>query len=520
MVSQTYHRNKKTGAVYVYSVHSYWDKEKKASRNKQIYQGKLDPETGQLIPSKQKQKSSSKPEKTHGISAKTRVAGPSLLLDKLVEQTGLGIILKRCFPQSHSELLSLVYFVVQKGLPLSRSEAWSMGNLHPFDAPLVSQRISELLQKISEEDRQRFLSLWLAKMTENDFLCYDITSVSSYAQGNEYIRYGYNRDNETLPQINLAMLFGQKSRLPAYYRRMQGNISDVATLKTTLKAMDFIGANKMHFILDRGFYSQTNVDELLSNRHHFTMAIPSGRKWIEAEVSQHSDSIASPEHYRQINDNESIYTATKLYKWNGSSRRTYLHIYYNAQRAAEDFDRFTRKILKLKEELESNRLVQKNEEMYARYFIINTTPKRGRRILLNEAEIQKSRKCYAGFFCILSTAFKDPMDALRVYRAKDVVENSFDDLKNQLDMKRLRIHSSAAMDSRLFIQFLSLILVCQMRNTIQNDKILRNLTIREIMEHLETMVKITYSGRYGQLYTETSPLQRHIMQTFGIDLPS
>ena len=34
MASIAYHKNKKTGAVYAYSVKSYWDKEKKAPRNK------------------------------------------------------------------------------------------------------------------------------------------------------------------------------------------------------------------------------------------------------------------------------------------------------------------------------------------------------------------------------------------------------------------------------------------------------------------------------------------------------
>ena len=37
----SYQHNKKTGAVYVYSVKSYWDKEKKAPRNKQVYLGNL-----------------------------------------------------------------------------------------------------------------------------------------------------------------------------------------------------------------------------------------------------------------------------------------------------------------------------------------------------------------------------------------------------------------------------------------------------------------------------------------------
>ncbi|MFA7172337.1 MAG: hypothetical protein WC340_02810 [Kiritimatiellia bacterium] len=149
-----------------------------------------------------------------------------MLLEKLSEETGLTGLVRRCFPEHHEMIMSLVHFIVHKGLPLSRSEPWSTGHLHPMGGFLVSQRISELLLKITEDDRQRFLSLWLAKMAENDYLCYDITSISSYSRGNEYVKFGYNRDSESLPQINLAMLFGQKNRLPAYYRRMQGNQMD------------------------------------------------------------------------------------------------------------------------------------------------------------------------------------------------------------------------------------------------------------------------------------------------------
>ena len=151
-----------------------------------------------------------------------------------------------------------------------------MGYCQILDA---SQRVTELLRSITEDDRQRFLALWLQKMTEDDYLCYDITSISSYSQGNEFVRYGYNRDREPLPQVNMAMLFGQKSGLPAYYRRMQGNLSDVATLKNTMKSLDFLGTSRMHFVLDRGFYSRSNIDELLARRHHFTIALPAGPRF-------------------------------------------------------------------------------------------------------------------------------------------------------------------------------------------------------------------------------------------------
>jgi transposase len=515
-----YQYNKKTGATYVYSVNSYWDKEKKAPRNKQAYIGKLDRETGEIIPSQRKKPRQEPLLASESLRATAKIAGPYMLLEQIAQQTGIASLLRQCFPELHSEILSLVYFIAQKGLPLSRSEPWSTTHLHPMHDAFSSQRISEILLKIAENGHQKFLSLWLKKTAASDYLCYDITSISSYSQGNEYARYGYNRDGEPLPQINLAVLFGQKSRLPVYYRRMPGNIPDVATLKTTMKELDFLDDSKARFVLDRGFYSKANVDELLEQRHHFTIAVPSGRKWVEAVIERHCESVASPENYHEVNGSEALYAATELYKWGESSRRMYMHVYYNAARAADEFDRFTRRLLRHKRELESEEATDGDRERFARYFIVKETLKRGITISFNDEEIQRYRKRYAGFFCILSTTHKAPMEALRVYRAKEIVENCFDDLKNQLDMKRLRIHSSSAMDSRIFLQFLALVFMCRIRDTISTDRELWNLTVREVMETMESVVRIKYSGRYRQLYTEVGPMQRKIMKAFGVTIPT
>lgn len=520
MSSQTYHHNKKTGVSYVYSVNSYWDKIKKRPANKQVCIGKLDKETGELIPSKRIKGVVKRVASSTEVTATSLVSGPYLLLEELTKQTGLETMLKKCFPDLHSAILSMVYFIVQKGLALSHCEQWSTGHLHPLGEVMISQRISELLLDITENDRQKFLSLWLSKMLENDYLCYDITSVSSYSKNNEYIKYGYNRDKEPLPQVNLAMLFGQKSHLPAYYRRMPGNITDVATLKTTMQSLDFLGSRGINFVLDRGFYSESNIDELFKRKHKFTIAVPSGRRWVEKIIDCFYENIQSPSNYLQLDDDEALYVKTVLHKWGKDGRRSYLHIYYNAKRAAEEFDSFTRRLLKYKEELTTGKRIEEHKEFYERYFIIKKTPKCGIKILFNNAEINKHRKRYAGFFCILSNAVKTPLSALNIYRAKDVVENSFDDLKNHLDMKRLRVHTSGAMDARMFLQFLALIYICKIRNIIQDDKTLKNLTVREVMEEMEILVKIKYSHRYGQIYTETNPTQRKIMSAFGVAIPT
>lgn len=42
--------DKRSGITYVYESHSYWDKEKKMTRAKRTLIGRLDPESGEVIP--------------------------------------------------------------------------------------------------------------------------------------------------------------------------------------------------------------------------------------------------------------------------------------------------------------------------------------------------------------------------------------------------------------------------------------------------------------------------------------
>jgi len=514
----TRHINPKTGKVYIYSVESYWDKTKKAPRNRQRLIGSLDPVSGAFIPRKPKPAPGEKA--MAGVTAQCHVVGPALLLEKLTADLELATLLRKCFPNDAERILCAVYFIVQKGLPLSHCETWCVNHRHPHEGILSSQEISKLLDVITEADRQRFFSFWLKKISGREYLCYDITSVSSYSEGNEYIKYGYNRDHENLPQLNLAMLYGQQSHRPAYYRRMPGNISDVSTLKTTIRSLDFLEGGKMHFVLDRGFYSKGNVDDMFRTRNNFTMALPSGLRWVEAALDKYLDTIQTPEHYLELNDRESLFAATELMYWPDLNRRCYLHIYYNAFKAATDFDDLTNRLIRWKGELETNQPVPEHKDIYERFFKVSETPKRGRRVTYNAQAIRSYRNKYAGFFCILSVNIRSAEQALECYRNREAVENSFDDLKNQLDMKRLRVHTAGRMDSRIFLQFLALIYINEIRTTMQADKILKNLTVRELMEVLEPLTRITYSHRYGRLHSEMNKEQRHVFEVFGLQLPT
>jgi len=45
-----YQHDKRSGITYAYESHSFWDKEKKTSRAKRTLIGRVDPKTGEIVP--------------------------------------------------------------------------------------------------------------------------------------------------------------------------------------------------------------------------------------------------------------------------------------------------------------------------------------------------------------------------------------------------------------------------------------------------------------------------------------
>ena len=136
---------------------------------------------------------------------------------------------------------------------MAHTDAWCRNHEGWTEEACASQRISEWLSELKDRGCQAFFKFWVKRFSEQDYLCYDITSVSSYSHLNEYVRYGYNRDGEPLPQVNLGLVYGQKSRLPVAYQILPGAISDVGTVQKILGGFDKLDYPKMTMVMDRDF---------------------------------------------------------------------------------------------------------------------------------------------------------------------------------------------------------------------------------------------------------------------------
>ena len=81
------------------------------------------------------------------------------------------------------------------------------------------------------------------------------------------------------------------------------------------------------------------------------------------------------------------------------------------------------------------------------------------------------------------------------------------------------MHSSATVDGRLFAQFIALIYISALRREMRKSTLIERYTVRELLQEMNTLTKVKYSGKYGHILTEMTKPQREILEGLRIPLP-
>src|SRR5690606_11291065 len=118
----------------------------------------------------------------------------------------------------------------------------------------------------------QFFRLQGKRRVDKEYWAYDITSISSDSQGLRQIQYGRNKEGDPLAQLNLALVFGETSNLPFYYRKLAGNIPDAKTITNLLSEFSTLGFSKVKLVMDRGFYSEGNINALFKAHLKFLIS--------------------------------------------------------------------------------------------------------------------------------------------------------------------------------------------------------------------------------------------------------
>jgi len=529
--------DKRSGITYAYESISHWDKEKKQSRAKRTLIGRVDDSTGEIIPTKATNRRhptginaprAAKRGPVPSTDTSRKFYGATYLLDVLGNRLGLVSDLKQCFPHSYQQIISLAYYLIlEADSPLSRFSKWSSLHQHPYVQDIPSQRSSELFASITEEDRYRFFQLQAARRCEKEYWAYDITAVSSYSECLKQIRHGMNKEHDHLAQLNLALVFGQESSLPFYYRKLPGNVTDVKTVRNMLADMDFLNLKKVHLVMDRGFYSAENINELYKEHHKFIIGAKLSLKYVKEQLDSVRHSLREWTNY---SENHEVFATCVPIKWDylqerpnkgdtiRGERRMYLHLYFNSERAAEDEQRQMRRLLALQKELQTGERKPENSKLYDKYFETHETPARGVTVIARQEAIDEARRNY-GYFALVSNEIKDPIQALDVYRNKDLVEKAFGNLKERLSMRRLLVSSEQSLDGKLFVQFVALIYLSCIKKAMQMNNLFGKYTLQGLLDQFDVIECFGRPGKDLRL-GEITKKQRELYNILGVVPPS
>jgi transposase len=501
------------GTVYAYENMSYWDKGTKTTKHKRKCIGHVDTATGDVVPNHKKEVATTKNTERF---CNVKGIGVTKLLGRVAELTGLRGVLNSVFDEDWRQILSCAYYLLSEGNALSRIEQWSAANAMPFDGILTSQRVSDLLIRITGDLQLRFFAKWMGRNQNSEYYALDITSVSSYSELIDFLRRGYNRDKEKLPQVNLLMVSGEMSRIPLFYKVLPGSIKDVSTLIGTLGLLDMLDSRIPHVVMDKGFYSEDNVDGLYDRHIKFLLGVPFTVGYANEYVDRAKEAgIFSHMNYRMVFDSE-VYAMSELSSWKG--HRCYVHVYYDSLKAETESRKFDHLLYVCFQELTSGKLCVEHKTHYERFFRVKETPKRGRKVEYKQEAIDKHRENTTGWFVMISNDVKEPVKALEIYRMKDTAEKAFDDLKNDLDCKRLRIHSTQAMEGRLFIQFIALILSSKIKEVMNEAGWYKNYNMQQVIDEMKALREVKTGGRRKSLISTPTAFQEKIIKLFGLVL--
>lgn len=429
------------GDVYVYERHTQYDRETQKTvtlKNKLL--GKLDPETGEIVPTRPKSRSKKE------ASASIEHACLADILDLVARETGIDKGLESAFGTAAAQKIATIarYLIATDGAAIPRMEAWQVGHPTPYEEGLGESACSELFDKVGKDGdgQQKFFASRAARLETSPSIAFDSTTVSTYSSGQAEARQGFNKDGDGLDTVKLLTLYSVNDRQPVAFAKQPGNVPDVISIQNAIRQLQCFDIDKPVVVTDNGFYSQANMAEFARN----------SMKELSVVRQRSRGGIAAGE--------------AETF-----SRRLYVHVCYSRDRATKDEQRLVNDLFELKRLVEAGEQLSPAGEKKAEKFLHCSTVGRGGKlkVAFRDEAFREARK-YFGFFALVSNEVKDAEEALKSYRLREKIEELFNVQKNGMDGSRPRVWHPDSLQGRLFVQFVALGYHCYLTKRIGEIK--------------------------------------------------
>ena len=498
MPSLVYLRNKSNDRIYVYSNVRSGTKDGKPVYSRRCI-GHLDEKTGEIVPNN-----------TRGSSptATLKYSGLSDAIIQLSERVGLTHTLKVTFGSMWRDILTCAMYGLTGNTDLSSIESWCMRFETPSDRILTQKDIEELLSDIDEDGMNAFQRIWRKKVKDRNIMHISASPAASYDRHS--FTSMISADTDSVMTVDMDICYGIDTQLPISYNLLPSKVLDLEDIIGSEDRYRWINPTDILYVLNKEYCEGNNVNVMVVSDRRFTVELPKDHHMFKTVTDELHDDILTYADYK-TSTGGSNFVNTHVIDVSGTP--CYAHMYYSAEEAEKEIGSFLTLIEKCRMELVTNHLVNAHTEIYGKFFDMKG-PDMG--VELNSNSIMEHTK-RAGTTIILSDVIVDPILALDYMSLNVFAERTFNDLQNGSDHLKLKLYLRHNLESRYFIQFITLILRSVIRKCLIDNNLRRDYTVEDVVREINNIALVNMSDRKVPIRTELNFRQRLFLEALGTD---
>lgn len=455
--------------------------------------------------------------------------GAKLVADSVFSSLNLDSILENVFDTQTAQMIHdlACYMCLSQSSVMQHYPAWRFE--HPgvdLDTNVSDCTVSRFFQTtITWRKVREFMDLWNKNRDKctKVYLNYDSTNMGTEAKGIELAEYGYAKDDPSIPQVNLAVGADAATGIPLLYDLYEGSINDVSELSYSLRLAKQLGYSNLGFILDRGYLSQANISLLKEYGYDVLIMLKSNNACAQRSIRKCHDELKNgwnPSLYLEKN----VYGMTvrdKLYA--DDKEDSCIHVFYDPRREVNEKQEFM-ELLKdweeqLKEGISRKDLDERAGRKFARYFDLELSGGAVTGYQMNPENIREHLNML-GCFTICTTETMSAKEALSIYRGRDAVEKLFESIKREMGAKKLRVHETDSLNTKVFVLFIAAIIRSQIFFRLKDLKIeekdKKRCTVPAMIRELDKIIAISDENYNYKRRRSLTPVQKKILKKFEI----
>lgn len=457
--------------------------------------------------------------------------GSYLAIQKVIRHYKLDEMIKEIVGRDAGLFLDLAAYAI-----VAENNAGQYYPDYAYNHPLFTQemkiysdsKVSRFLREVSRDDSIRFQNVWNESRDHNEkiYLSYDSTNKHCQSGDIELAEYGHEKEEQKKPIYNFSVAYDKGNRLPLFYEQYPGSINDVSQLQYMLNKAAAYGYKSAGFILDRGYFSEDNIRFMDRNKYDFILMV-NGCKDLVNELILREKGTFEDEWECAIPFYEVSGKTVKARLYPSDERERYFHIYYDDYRKAKERSKLRMKIRQQREYLET--LIGqevKIDRKYAEFFdlIYWHKGKKDQKLqFIREKEDAISRATkLCGYFSIITSSEMTAAQALDLYKSRDCSEKLFRGDKSYLGERSMRVHGSEPMYTKIFIEFVALIIRNKMYTCLKDrmkEAGRKNyMTVPAAIKELDKIEMVRQADGIYRLDHAVTATQKDILQAFNMNV--